>query len=220
MNLVIFGTGDFARLVCHYCGDLRDLEVCAFTVHQNRIAMDSFCGKPIIPFERIEHTFPPSLFGMFSAIGYRTMRSRKIVYDQILGKGYDCINIVHPRAIVSGDLVMGKNNIIMPAAHIEPFISIGNNNIVWSDSLICHDSKIGDHNFIAAGSILGGRCNMEDCCFIGFNTTIVQNRFIANETLTGAKSLILHDTEPCSKYFGLPAVKQGSHAQKGICIDE
>jgi UDP-N-acetylbacillosamine N-acetyltransferase len=220
MNLVIFGAGDFARLVCHYCGDLRDVEVCAFTVHQKYIAEDSFCGKPVVPFEQMEKTFPPSSFKMFCAVGYRKMRDRKIVYDQILEKGYDCINIVHPQAVVSIDLIMGKNNIIMPAAHLEPFVKIGSNNIVWSDSLICHDSRIGDHNFIAAGSILGGGCNMENSCFIGFNTTIVQNRFIANETLTGANSLIFCDTEPCSKYFGVPAVKHGSHEQDGICIKE
>lgn len=220
MRLIIFGTSDYARLVCHYCSELPGLEVCAFTVDQDFIAGDTFCGKPIVPFEQIVRNFPPSSFRMFCAVGYRTMRGRKTVFDRVVENGYDCINIISPRAIVDDDLIMGKNNIIMPAAHLEPFVKIGNNNTIWSQSLICHDSRVGDHNFIAAGSVLGGRCTLGNCCFIGFTTTIVQNRHIADETQTGAHSLILHDTEPCSTYFGIPAVKRGSHEQRGICIDD
>jgi UDP-N-acetylbacillosamine N-acetyltransferase len=220
MKLIIFGTGDYARLACHCCGELQNLEVCGFTVHQSFFTRDSFCGKPVVPFEQVERIFPPSSHRMFCAVGYRTMRGRKTVYDAAVEKGYDCINIVSTRAIVSDELVMGKNNFIMPAAQLEPFVTIGNNNTIWSHSLICHDSRIGDHNFIAAGSVLGGRCTLGNCCFIGFNTTIAQNRFIADETLSGAKSLLLHDTEPCTRYFGIPAVKQGTHEQHGICITD
>ena len=219
-EIIIFGIGPFAKLMNYYFENDSDYKVIAFTVNKEYIIESTFEGKPVIPFENIENIYSPENYKMFCAIGYKNMRNRKKIYDEIKRKSYSMSNFISSKSIVSKDLIKGENNVIMQNVVIEPFVKMGNNNLFWTNSLICHDCKIKNHNFFASNSTIGGFCEINNNCFIGFSSTVIDNIKIADETLIGANSLILKNTEISAKYIGSPAKNVGNHSENGIIIDK
>jgi hypothetical protein len=58
-KIIIFGNSQLASLAHFYFNHDTCHEVVAFTLDKEWITEDTFEGKPIIPFETIETTFPP-----------------------------------------------------------------------------------------------------------------------------------------------------------------
>ncbi len=218
MKLVIYGNGDFAKLMYYYFSEDSDYEVCAFCADESYIKEDELIGKPVLSVNNIEKNFPPSEYKIFVAIGYSNMRARKKMYDKVKNKGYQCINYISSKAIIDKSFKLGENNVIFQNVTIEPYVSIGNNNIIWSSTTLCHNVSILSHSFVAAQSVIGGFSIIKDNCFLGFNSTIIENITLEKETLVGAKSLVLNDTEEYSKYMGIPAKKISEHKKEGIKI--
>lgn len=217
-KIIIFGIGSFAKLMKYYFETDTNYIIEAFIVDDEYYVDDNFEGKKVIKFSELEENYSKDSFKVFTAIGYKTMRKRKIVYRKLKEKNYNMVNYISSKAKISENSEIGENNIIMSGATIEPYVKIKNNNIFWTDVLICHDTKIKSHNFFAAKTTIGGFCNIKSSSFFGFNSTVINNINIKKETLVGAKSLILKNTKKYSKYIGIPAKKITNHKETGIEI--
>ncbi len=217
-DILIYGLGDFARLVLHYFSRDKNYCVVAFCADEKYIKNSSFCNLPIISFEQIENLYPSAKYSIFVAAGYSSMRNRVIMFEKVKSKHYSCVNYISPYAIIDPTLNIGENNIILENCVIEPFTVIGDNNIIWSSTNICHNVKIHSHSFIASQSLIGGFSEVMNNCFIGFNAKIIQNIVVGDETLVGANSLVIKDTQSYCKYLGSPAKKVSSHKEQGIKI--
>jgi UDP-N-acetylbacillosamine N-acetyltransferase len=193
-------------------------EVAARAVDRPYLAAAGKEGPTLVPFDEVETAYPPAEYAMFLAIGYRNMRDRERMFQKAKEKGYRLVNHVSHDARVCDPEAMGENNVILGGSILEPFVRLGDNNIIWSGSILCHGTRVGDHNFFAAGTILGGECVVGNRCFLGFGATVTAHTTVADETLVGARSLILHDTVPATKYLGAPARSSGTHAERGIEI--
>jgi len=79
-------------------------------------------------------------------------------------------------------------------------IQIGNNVILWSNVGISHDSTIEDHNFIAGDSITSGFTTIEEYCFIGPSTKIINGINIGRETFSMGGVVLRKSTKPKSVY--------------------
>jgi FlaA1/EpsC-like NDP-sugar epimerase len=73
--LVIFGTGDIAQLAHYYFSHDSDYEVVAFTVDAAYVTEDTFCGLPVLAFDRIAEVYPPSSHECFVAISYARLNA-------------------------------------------------------------------------------------------------------------------------------------------------
>src|SRR5690242_17288444 len=95
-KVVIFGTGDFARVASVYLKMDSPYEVAAFTAHQSRIMIPRLLDLDVVPFETIEQTHPPDRFAMFVAIGFkRVNQARAGIYDECKAKGYELITYIN-----------------------------------------------------------------------------------------------------------------------------
>ena len=79
-KVIIFGTGQFAKIIHQYLANDSDIEVVAFTANESYIKDDNFCGLPVVPFEKIESSYPSSEYQMFVAIGYSDLNKKELVY--------------------------------------------------------------------------------------------------------------------------------------------
>lgn len=217
-DIIIYGKGDFAKLMYHYFDTDSSFKVVAFCVDKEYLNNDKFCNLPLISFEDLETKYPVDRFKAFVAIGYSNMRAKKIMFDKIKSKNYECINYISSKAIIDSSVKIGENNVILANTVIEPFVRVENNNIIWSSCNICHDVVIGSHNFIAAQTLIGGFSQIKNNCFMGFNSTIIHNVTLENETLVGVKSLVLKNTKSFTKYIGNPAKSISNHEEEGIKI--
>jgi UDP-N-acetylbacillosamine N-acetyltransferase len=218
MKIVIYGIGDFAKQMHYYFNNDSPFDVVAFAADKQYISESELDGKPIVAFEDVQKTYPPHSYQMFVAVGYASMRQKRIMYEKAKHLGYTFVNYISTSANIDKQCEIGNNNAILQNAQIEPFVKIGNNNIIWSSVNICHDAIIHNHCFLACQSLIGGFTTIGDNCFVGFNATIIQRIHLETETAVGAKSLVLNHSKPFSKLIGSPAICKSTHKDTGIQI--
>lgn len=207
MNVVLFGTGDFARIAHVYLRDDSEHDVVAFTVHEQFAQGDKFAELPLVPFESLHERFPPGDFAMFVAIGFsRVNQARREVYETCKARGYELISYVSSDALRSAETVIGDNCFIFEANVIQPFVRIGNDVILWSGNHIGHDSTIDDHCFVASHAVISGNVTIGESCFVGVNATIRDGVAIAPDCIVGAGALIMKDTKRGAVY-AVPGTK-------------
>lgn len=195
-QVVIFGTGDFARVAETYLRADSDFEVVAFTVDGRFIDGEQLSALPVVPFEELEDTHPPSEYAMFVAIGFsRVNKARAEIYSRCKKRGYELITYVNSKATHWGDLHIGDNCFVFEENVIQPNVRIGDDVILWSGNHIGHDSEIGDHCFIASHAVVSGNVRIGPYCFLGVNATLRDGITIAPECVIGAGALIMNDTE-------------------------
>lgn len=194
-KLVIFGTGDAARLAHYYFASDSEHEVAAFTVDSGFINGESFLDLPLVAFETIVESYPAPDYKMFVALGYSRMnRVRAEKYHEAKTKGYELVSYVSSRCSFLTQHPVGDNCFILEDNTIQPFVRIGNNVTLWSGNHIGHDSAIEDHCFLASQIVVSGHCHIQPYCFIGVNASLRNGITIARETLIGAGAVVMSDT--------------------------
>lgn len=200
-KVIIFGTGDLAKLIQKYLTRDSPHEIVAFTSHQEFITEKNIDGLPVIPFEKIEDKFPIDKFTMFIAIGYSELnKKREKIFNEAKNKGYELLSYVHPSTKLWDDFEMGENCFIFENNVIQPSVKLGNNVIIWSNNVISHHCEIKDHNFIISHTAIAGNVTIEPYCFVGMNATIRNSITIAKECVIGAGTVILEDTKEGEVY--------------------
>ena len=217
-KVIIYGCGDFAKQMYWYFNYDSKYKVIGFCVDAQFMTERMFEGLPVYSFENIEEKFPPSKYKMFVAVGYSKMRNRQQMFQKAKSKKYELINYISSSAKVAIGTIIGCNNVVLSNVTIEPNAWIQDNNIIWSSVTICHDVILGNHNFIAAGVIIGGFTEVKNLCFVGFNSTIIQNLIISDEVLIGANSLQLKNAQKYSQWYGNPSRFIKYHVEQGIEI--
>jgi sugar O-acyltransferase (sialic acid O-acetyltransferase NeuD family) len=200
-EVVIFGTGDFAQIACEYLRRDSRQDVVAFTVHERYIDEAELLGLPVVPFEGLTETHPPSDCGMFVAVGFSGVNtSRRLMYDECKRNGYELISYVSSQAHQVAEVDLGDNCFVFEANVIQPFVRIGRDVIIWSGNHIGHHSQIGDHCFIASHAVISGNVTIGDETFVGVNATFRDGVTVAPRNVIGAGALIMKDTEEGDVY--------------------
>lgn len=194
-KLVIFGAGVIARMAHYYFTRDSEHEVVAFTVDQQYRPSDNFQDLPLLPFEEITNSYPPTEFKMFVGLGYARMnKAREEKYHQAKAKGYELVSYVSSRCSFLTDHAVGDNCFILEDNTIQPFVKIGNNVTLWSGNHIGHDAVIEDHCFLTSHVVVSGFTRIGHHSFLGVNATLRNDITIAPETLIGAGAIIMKDT--------------------------
>ena len=202
-RLVLFGTGDIARLAHVYFATDSRYDVVAFTVDRAYCKGTSFNDLPLIPFDEVEKKFPPSKHSMFVALSYAQMnRLRAEKYADARQKGYTLASYVSSRCTYLSDHAPRDNCFILEDNTIQPFVRIGSNVTLWSGNHVGHDSRIGDHCFLASQIVVSGRVSVGAYTFIGVNATLRNAITIAPRTLIGAGAAVMADTVEGGVYLG------------------
>ena len=194
-RLVIFGTGDVARLAHFYFRTDSPHEVEAFVVDAAYKQADTFGGLPLCAFEELAARYPPSEFDAFVAIGYTRMNAlRKTKYQAMKDAGYRCVSYVSSRCTYLSTTPPGDNCFILEDNTVQPFVTIGNNVTLWSGNHIGHDSVIEDDCFITSQVVVSGHVRVGARSFLGVNATLRNAITIAPETLVAAGAVLMTST--------------------------
>ena len=199
-KVVIFGTGELAQRIFFYLKDSDD-QVIAFCANKSKIDKEELLGLPVIAFENIKETFPPTEFSMFIALAYSEMNKKRAkFFNEAKNKGYELYSFVHPLTKIWDEFEMGENCFILANNVIQPFVKIGNNVLIGSNNLISHNTTIGDNCFITSNVTMGGHITMGKNCFVGLSATINQRIKIGNECIIGAGTIITKDVNDKEVY--------------------
>jgi sugar O-acyltransferase (sialic acid O-acetyltransferase NeuD family) len=202
-RVVIFGSGDIARLAHHYFSKDSDHQVAAFAVDRDYRREDSFLGLPLVDFDSVAESHPPSEFKMFVAVSYARMNQvRAEKYQRAKQLGYELVSYVSSRCSYLSDNAVGDNCFILEDNTIQPFVTIGSNVTLWSGNHIGHDSVIEDHCFISSHVVVSGHVRIGPYCFLGVNATLRNSITLAEATLVGAGAVIMKSTVAKGVYLG------------------
>jgi sugar O-acyltransferase (sialic acid O-acetyltransferase NeuD family) len=195
-KVIIFGDGQMAEIAHVYLTHDSPYDIAAFCVDKDFIHRNQFRGLPVVPFESITTTHPPSGYSMFVPIGAKKMNKlRTDKYCQAKLKGYELISYISSKALVSTETKIGENCLILENNVIQPFVTIGNNVVLWSGNHIGHHTKIMDNCFIASHVVISGNVIIQPYCYFGVNATVRDSITIAKNCTIGAGALIMKDTK-------------------------
>ena len=134
---------------------------------------------------------------LINGIGH--LKTRINIYKDFSAQGYKFTGVIHPSAVVTGQVEFGDGVQIMAGAVVQSHTYLGNNVLINTRASVDHDCYIDDHTHIAPGVIVCGGVKIGKECFIGAGTTIIQNISIADNSFIPAGSIITEDICPSKK---------------------
>jgi sugar O-acyltransferase (sialic acid O-acetyltransferase NeuD family) len=199
--LLIFGTGDLAKVVIGYFLKDSEYDVSACVATRDAIRQSNFMGFEIVPFEEVESAYPPEEFQMFIAVGYKRMNHiRARFYHEAKGKGYKLATYISSRALCMEGVTVGENCLICENSVIHISSRIGDNTVISGGCYIAHNNAIGDHVFSSAHFSTGGYVKIGNHAFLGLNSCVTEKINVAPYTVVGAGVTISKDTKEWTVY--------------------
>lgn len=145
-----------------------------------------------------------NVFGIVIAIGDNN--SRKNAHKKILSinSKIKFISLVHPSAILSESVILGKGSVIMADVVINADAMIGEFCILNTKASFGHDSTMREYSSLASGVVVAGNVRIGRCSAICLGAAIIQQVSIGKHTVVGAGSLVLKSIGDYKTVWGVP----------------
>lgn len=151
---------------------------------------------------------------VFIAVGRSDLRKKLMERD----KDRHFPVLIHPQAVIAGDVVIGDGTVVMAGTVINPGARIGRGCIVNTSSSVDHDCSIGNYCHVSVGAHLAGLVNVGDNCWIGTGVTISNSVNICSDVVIGAGAVVIKDIKDSGTYIGVP-VKKMDKKSKSVLIN-
>jgi len=217
-DLIIYGDSNYAQMIAHYFQTDSDYNIVAYCVDEEYYSKEEIDGIPVVTIETLSERFSTRTHHIFAAIGYKSVRTHKKLFEKIAALSYPIASYISSQAHVDPSSKIGENCLILPGVILEPYTVIEKNCFVNSGAIVCHHAQVEAHSILAAGSLIGGYTKIGECSLIGFRAIVAELLQIAKETLLGAGSLLLNDTDSHTLYVGTPAKAIRTHKETGIMM--
>ena len=164
----------------------------------------------------IEITCPvgePMTWPKYVHIAIGSNSTRKKLALKAINVGCLVLSIIHPRANVARDAVIGTGTFVAANSIIGPTSVLGIGVIVNHGAIVDHECDIGDWSHIAPGSVLGGGCEVGKECLIGSGATILPGVKVGDEAVVGSGAVVTKDVPKGATVLGNPAKEMRGNAR-------
>ncbi len=134
-------------------------------------------------------------------MGIANMKYRRNIIEQLIEKGAQFTNLIHPTALISPSAKIGIGCVISHNVSVGPKAIIRDFNLINSRCTIGHDSKIGNYNFLSPQVVTGGFAEMGDENFIGTNAAILPAIILGNHNTIAAGMIVDRKVEDNATVF-------------------
>jgi sugar O-acyltransferase (sialic acid O-acetyltransferase NeuD family) len=141
--------------------------------------------------------------GYIVAIGDN--RTRREKYNLHLQAGYTPVTVIHPSAIISPSVRIGKGTTVLANVVINPDASIGDNVVLYTSCTIDHECDISDHSYISPGCNICGRVRIGVGAMLGAGAVVLPGLSIGQWTIVGAGAVVTDDVPGNVTVVGVPA---------------
>jgi sugar O-acyltransferase (sialic acid O-acetyltransferase NeuD family) len=165
---------------------------------------EQFCGAPILGGREQLDLLPAR--GISKLIfGFGDCRARLELAELVRAKGLQIATVVHPRACVATDVLIGSGTVILAGAIVNPAAHIGENVIVNTSASIDHECVIDDGAHICPGVHLGGKVSVGRMTWVGIGAAVRDHVNIGAGTVVGAGAVVVEDIPDGVIAYGIPA---------------
>ena len=117
------------------------------------------------------------------------------------------VSLVHPKAIVADNVLIGAGSVVMAGTVINVGACIGKGCIINTCSSVDHDCVIRDYCHISVGAPVAGTSCIGEQSWIGAGATVSNNINICSSCMIGAGAVVIRDIKERGTYVGVPAKK-------------
>lgn len=201
-EVVVLGAGGHAKVCIEL---LRAMgEVVAYCVGGGEGSVEHCVGVPILQGDQHIQRLREGGYGrVFVAIGSNRLRERLALLA--LDQGYELVNAISPRAILSPSASLGAGVAIMAGVVINAEARIEDLSIINTGATVDHDCRIGRCVHIAPQSALAGNVTVGAGGFLGAGCTVVPDVSLGENVILGAGSVAISNIPANVTAVGVPA---------------
>ncbi|MDQ7794916.1 MAG: acetyltransferase [bacterium] len=202
-DLVIFGTGGFAREVHQV---VEDINKQAFT-WRFRGFLDSeparhgqeLHGYPVLGGGEWLAAHP----GVAVAVAIGSPAARWRVAESLGSPKW--ATLVHPRAWIGNRVALGEGVIVCAGTLVTTDLTIGRHVILNLDCTVGHDAQLGDFVTAAPSVNISGNVRVGPGCDLGTGSNVIQDVAIGGWSIVGAGAVVVRDLPANVTAVGIPA---------------
>lgn len=142
----------------------------------------------------------------FIAIGNNEVRKK--LFCELKDNEAEIVKLIHPKAVISENAIIGKGSVVMAGAVINSGSNIGEGCIINTCSSVDHDCNIADFAHISVGSHLAGNVKIGEETFVCAGATVINNVTVCEKCIIGAGATVIKNITESGTYIGVPAVKK------------
>lgn len=165
----------------------------------------SFGGVPCLGDDGVLPSLTGTVRYAIIALGDNALRSR--LARRVEAMGFELGNAIHPTAVVSPSVILGRGIAIMANAVLNAGTVVLDDSIINTAATVDHDCRIGRDVHIAPGSHLAGYVTVGDGALVGVGSVVGRGRpvQVGDWAVAGSGSVIVHDVPPGITVVGNPA---------------
>lgn len=137
------------------------------------------------------------------AIGDNHIRYK--LHQELIKKGFNLVNVIHPSAEISAHADIGVGNVIMANVVVNVDAKIGDACIVNTAATVDHGCIIDDGVHISPGVHLAGQVEVGKHSWVGIGATVTQLVVIGENVTIGAGSVAIENIPDGKTAIGIPA---------------
>lgn len=203
-DLYIVGAGGCGREVLQWCKDINEsIETWNINgfIDDDPEALDAYeCDYGIMG---SISDWEPKENEVF-ALAIADPKTKQKVVRTLENKGAEFVSVIHPRALISDYVQIGRGAVIYPGARMSPNSSIGNY-VTLLDTGIGHDAVVEDYAVISAGCAIMRSVHIGAFAFVGANAVLLPGMRVGNSAYIGAGSVVVRNVHDGYRVFGNPA---------------
>lgn len=194
MTFYIVGTGGFGRETLD-AALAAGIDVTAFLDEHNR---GTCRGLPVLHPNEAEEAAS-------FVVGIAEPEVRARLAGGLIDCGLRPASVLHPRAEVGPDTVLGVGCVLLANVYISSSCVIRNHVHVNYNATVGHDAQLGDFTTVLPGANLSGGVVLGDSTTIGANACVLQGRTVGRAATVGAGAVVTRDVPAEMTVAGVPA---------------
>jgi sugar O-acyltransferase (sialic acid O-acetyltransferase NeuD family) len=119
------------------------------------------------------------------------------------------ITIIHPKAVVSSDAVIGHGVFIASCVTVQPGGRIGHFASLRAGAVLGHDCVVKDHAYVGPNAVMCGNCVLERGAHLGPGAVLLDNKTMGEFSVAGIGAAVTKNVAARTVVFGNPAKRVG-----------
>lgn len=206
MKIIIVGAGAHAKVVAEILLYNKSNNIAGFTDNNKELHGKKINGFPVLGGDDIlKQISATERIGVIIGIGNSNMMLRQKLFGQIQDLDCQIINAIHPSAIISHSVKLGKGIAVCAGAIINPQSQIHDNVVINTGAIIEHDNYIATNVYISPGVTTSGNVTLRENVFVGSGAVLLPGITVGKNSLIGAGAVVTKNISQNVIAYGVPA---------------